>query len=761
MGIVNAQGTSVKMYKTYFSRSQMVLRIQTLAVVGLLFLVLVSANAATWYVDNTAAGANNGTSWANAWTVLSSASGSSVAAGDTVYISGGPSGSSQTYTISSGWSPKGGTTASRITYQIGQDSLHNGTAIFSGSGTFISAPSNVNIIGNAGDGKQHFATSGCTGIAGGSFSNLRIGYVNFGMMLGNINGACLYAGSVNGFEFDHNYVYQNYASADAILHVDGFTGNNYDQNLIHDNTLYTIGTGNGGMGSDGMVFSGTGYTISNNIEISIPTNRWNTAEGQHADGWQTSGGSYVKICDNLIWGFTDIGLYGGCWGNAVSGGSHTFSHVRIFNNVIDGGVGQLDVGCIEVEADDQTGSTFSDIGIYNNFCRVPTSTQGWGLFIGSSSTTGGTWSNVWATNNFIVAPTSGQRAYIINATISESLNPWFTDAQAASMMVNFVAGNFNSNYHLAAGATALIGKGANLYACGATADKDGNPRPATGAWDIGAYAYGSGVSNTNPVVFVTPTSLDFGILPVGATNNLTLTVQNTGTGTLTGSASVPAPYRVISGGNYSLGSNQSQTVTVQFSPTTPGVSNQTIAFTGGNGASASFTGTAYAVQPSLSFKAAAGTIVSPFVVSNISPISVSGTVVSNYLSQAVTTGLSGSGEVIYGFSIASAGSYVVSTVVNVPSTAANSFYVNIDGQPTDPTMIWDPQVTSGFTNLVVSWRGTGTDTNNQFAPQVFSLAAGTHQLIVRGREAGGQLANLNIMPYAALPTPTGLRVLGQ
>jgi len=743
------------MYKTYLYRAQLHLRVLTLAVFGFLFLISSSANASIWYVDNTAAGANNGTSWANAWTSLSSASGSSVVAGDTVYISGGSSSSSQTYSISSGWAPKGGTSGSRITYQVGQDSLHNGTVIFSGTSAFITAPSNANILGDAGDGKQHFATSGCSGICGGSFSNLRIGYINFGTMTGSINSACMYAGSVNGFEFDHNYVYQSSNTADAILHVDGYGGNNYDQNLIHDNVMYTPGKGSG-IGADGLVMSGTGYSIYNNTLINYRSASYSAS--QHSDGWQTSGGSYIKIYNNLIWGFSDIGLYGGCWGNAVAGGGHTFSHVRIYNNVIDGGVGQQDVGCIEVEADDQTGSTFSDIGIYNNLCRVPTSTQGWGLFIGSSSTTGGTWSNVWATNNFIIAPTSGQRTYIINCTFSESSNPWFTDAQAAAMMANFVAGSTGSDYHLSAGATALIGKGANLYSW-LTTDKDGNPRPAAGAWDIGPYVYGSssgGGGNTNPVIIVSPTSLDFGTKPAGASTNLTLTVQNAGGGTLAGSASVSAPFQIVSGGTYSLGSNQTQTVTVKFNPTTAGTYSQTISFTGGNGASAGLTGSAYAVLTGLSFNASAGTILSPFTVT-ASALVPSG----SYISQASTTGLTGSGEAIYGFSVTNAGSYVVSALVNAPNTAANSCYVNMDGEPTDPTMIWDPPVTTGFTNLVVSWRGTGTDTNNQFAPQVFSLASGTHQLIVRGREAGMQLAGFVIVPYAVPPAPTGLHVIGQ
>src|SRR5208282_4634381 len=126
------------------------------------------ATAATWYVDNTATGSHNGTSWANAWTSISQISG--VSAGDTVYISGGPTGSSQTYSMSSTWLPIAGTTNAPIIYQIGQDSSHNGAAIFSnnGAGNWLnSGVVNVTISGNAGDGQMHFAlTNFVTGMYG-------------------------------------------------------------------------------------------------------------------------------------------------------------------------------------------------------------------------------------------------------------------------------------------------------------------------------------------------------------------------------------------------------------------------------------------------------------------------------------------------------------------------------------------------------------------------------------------------------------------
>ena len=66
-------------------------------------------------------------------------------------------------------------------------------------------------------------------------------------------------------------------------------------------------------------------------------------------------------------------------------------------------------------------------------------------------------------------------------------------------------------------------------------------------------------------------------------------------------------------------------------------------------------------------------------------------------------------------------------------------------------MIWDIPITSGLTEQTVSWRGNGTHKVNQFAPKVFNLSAGTHQLIVRGREANCQLGQITINPVMVLP----------
>lgn len=82
--------------------------------------------ASPWYVDNQATGANNGTSWQNAWKSFGNIAWSSIKPGDTVYVSGG--GSSKTYLerLVVGTS---GSIGSPITITKGKDSGHNGKAI--------------------------------------------------------------------------------------------------------------------------------------------------------------------------------------------------------------------------------------------------------------------------------------------------------------------------------------------------------------------------------------------------------------------------------------------------------------------------------------------------------------------------------------------------------------------------------------------------------------------------------------------------------
>jgi hypothetical protein len=123
-------------------------------------------------------------------------------------------------------------------------------------------------------------------------------------------------------------------------------------------------------------------------------------------------------------------------------------------------------------------------------------------------------------------------------------------------------------------------------------------------------------------------------------------------------------------------------------------------------------------------------------------------------------GASGGGTAVYNFTLTNAGNYAILALVNAPTENANSFYVNIDAQPQNPTMIWDIMpITSGFEQRTLSWRGSGSENNDQIVPKIFNLSAGPHQIIFVGREPYTALASFTLVPVAstqshATPVPS-------
>ena len=144
--------------------------------------------------------------------------------------------------------------------------------------------------------------------------------------------------------------------------------------------------------------------------------------------------------------------------------------------------------------------------------------------------------------------------------------------------------------------------------------------------------------------------------------------------------------------------------------------------------------------PGHTFSVAAGTVRAPFVLTN------------GYISQSVQNDVTTDGKAIYNFTITNAGDYVIKASVNAPDESANSFYVNIDADPEDPTMIWDVDPTSGFEERTVNWRGGGTAESDEIVPKRFTLTAGSHKLIIVGREVDTQLKSLTIVPAPPAPT---------
>jgi hypothetical protein len=99
------------------------------------------------------------------------------------------------------------------------------------------------------------------------------------------------------------------------------------------------------------------------------------------------------------------------------------------------------------------------------------------------------------------------------------------------------------------------------------------------------------LATSPPAISVTPSSQPFGNVAVGSFADSNVTVQNTGGGTLTGTASTSAPFSIISGASYSLGPGAGQIVSVRFSPTSAATFAGNVTFTGGGGATRAVTGT--------------------------------------------------------------------------------------------------------------------------------------------------------------------------
>ncbi|MGO8925736.1 MAG: hypothetical protein ACLQU3_02400 [Limisphaerales bacterium] len=702
------------------------------AALVLLFLT-VSAQAATWYVDGSVASSGNGQSWATAWKNLSNVTG--ISAGDTVYISGGPSGSSQTYSVPS-WTPtQGSGTSSRITYQIGQDSSHNGTAIFSGSGTWLGGdPRNINILGYVtNDAAMHFQLSGYSSLiqgynAGGAVYYLRLGYINFGQISGEY---AVQDSNDYGIEIDHTWIQMTSSGADVCYHfMNGSVGTAYGQNLyFHNNSVYVPKVGHysisdgGGIGTDGIQTGCGGLTICSNLFVAVPT-----AGGiNHQDFWQAAGDAadYTLVYNNIFYESGESACYIG-----ASGGP--WNHTYIFNNIA--------ICCnfgIDVNPE-----TYNDCVIANNlFADMNGANYQSPLVIAGSPTFASSY--LFNQIDYNDSESPGNPSGLVQQ---------YNVTPSSSAFANYIFDSTNSNYHLTSSATSLIGKGTNLtsFANADPAlaplkyDMDGNLRPATGNWDIGPYQYSSGGPGTNAAISVSPGSLNFGSVATDVTVTNYFTVQNVGSGILAGTATVAAPFNIVSGGTYSLGSNQTQTVSVSYSPSGPN-NSQVVTFTGGGGATATVSGSLLVVQSGLSFESYAGTITAPFNTNG------------GYVSQAVlATAVASGGTASYYFNITNAGQYIVEASVLAPNSGTKSFWVNVDAIPVDPTMIWDiyPYSTNWQT-VPVSWRGNSTTiTNDQYNPEVFNLTSGVHDLIIVGREANVGLGQITIAPYSAeRPSP--------
>jgi hypothetical protein len=513
-----------------------------------LFMLPLSAPGILWYVDSSVASSGNGQSWSTAWKNLSSISG--LSPGDTVYISGGTA--SRTYSISAGWSPAGGTSNNPITYSVGTDSSHNGVVFLDAGGQFgVLNPGNYSTFnGNAG-GSRHIVVTNvdvgtssyyCTIINqnSGTCAGWVFRYIEFQ------GGITISMSGKGGIEFDHCQ-WDAVNNANRALFLQGDYADNCMEGYVHDCT-FTVSavTPHDQEGDDAI--AGGNITISNCTfnSVDLPGYTGN----QHQDFIQTSLGE-AHIINCLFQNSVQYGVYGefaydgsdlqvincvcvNCYAGGIvigpTGNGRNISGVLVYNNLNYGGAG-MQVNSV------YSGSMYTDTYVYNNIAVD----DGGFDFAGASS-------QITTAHNVTMSTTAG-----------------FLNAPA--------------DFHLTSAATGLIGQGTNLYST-FNCDKDGNARPPAGAWDIGPYQYGAG----SPGIFVSPNNYWFGsVVTNRSATNVTFTVKNIGTGLLVGTSSVAAPFTISSGNTYSLAHNQTQQVTVLFSPTVTNSYLKTVTFTGGGG----------------------------------------------------------------------------------------------------------------------------------------------------------------------------------
>lgn len=456
----------------------------------LLFALTVSG--ANRYVDSAATGANNGTSWANAWTAMNSITG--LSAGDVVYISGGAAGSSKTYTCASLGAGYPGlfVPIAGVTYQIGQEAGHNGTAIFNGTpGTNVwvyaaGYPANVTISGDAGDGSRHFVLTnyGGFGIADGA-TNWRICYVDGGRLKSGIGFNPSYR-----IEFDHNRLFIAATNSTVTVSLGLTYGDGFGTNKWHDNLIYVPNCA--GSGPDILDWNGNAFDVYNETWITYETNIFEA--GFHMDGWQGQGGGWIRFWGNYIYGITNYALFGDL--TTATG----FTNLWIFNNVLVNNGGGIIVG---KDAWGDQDTRFENVIIANNTIDNGVNSGGQSLAFGSTKTNSLFLTSLVA-NNVIV---SGQDvATVGNLGTPQIANLHLTTAQASNVFAVYRA-NLTNYYLPLASASTIIGLATNLNSYFAT-DFAGTVRGT--AWDIGAYEYAAapeppaaGVTNVfGPVVIL-------------------------------------------------------------------------------------------------------------------------------------------------------------------------------------------------------------------------------------------------------------------
>ncbi len=185
--------------------------------------------------------------------------------------------------------------------------------------------------------------------------------------------------------------------------------------------------------------------------------------------------------------------------------------------------------------------------------------------------------------NFSGSPTNG----VVPLTVT------FTNASSGSITNSFWDFGDGNISNTTAATLDYTYNAAGTYTVALIADGPAGSSTNTRANYIGAL---------NPAhLAVEPGSLTFGSVVVGQTSNLNFSVINSGDVALTGTATSAAPYLVTSGASYNVAPQQTQTVTVAFTPGSVATFNDSVIFASNGGDSTNAVSGSGAFMPVSSF----------------------------------------------------------------------------------------------------------------------------------------------------------------